>query len=61
VCVCGLLKEGARSMGTFRADYSRTEPPGWLAGQTHRAQRPLTKSLIVCVCVSERERERVSE
>lgn len=47
VCVQGLLKEGGRSMGTFRADYSRTEPPGWLAGQTRHAQRPLAKPLSV--------------
>lgn len=38
-------------MGTFRADYSRTEPPGWLAGRTRRAQRPLAKPLSVCLCV----------
>lgn len=38
-------------MGTFRADYSRTEPPGWLAGRTCRAQRPLAKPLSVCLCV----------
>lgn len=40
-------------MGTFRADYSRTEPPGWLAGQARRAQRPLAKCVCVCVYVNQ--------